>query len=81
MLVITHCTLYLQSSLDPRIVRFVDNFSPLSCVFNRSHEMITSQPSPLRYVILPTCSWSSSSSLARSSTLHYFFLRAVSFFS
>ena len=38
--------------------------------------MITSQPGPLRYVILPT---GSSSSLTRSSTLHYFFLHAVSF--
>ena len=51
---------------------FVDYLPTLSSVFNGSQQTITSQPGPLRYVILPTCSWSSSSSLTRSSTLHYF---------
>jgi len=46
--------------------------SSIDSVFNRSQQTITSQPGPLRYVLLPTCSWSSSSSLTRSSTLHYF---------
>ena len=58
--------------LDLSIGRFMDNLPPLTSVFNGSQQMITSQPSPLHYVILPTCSWSSSSSLTRSSTLHYF---------
>ena len=66
--------LVLSAVLDPRIGRFMDNLPPLSSVFNGSQQTITSQPSPLRYVILPMCSWSSSSSLTRSSTLHYFFL-------
>jgi len=65
--------------LDPRISCFVDNLPLLTSVFNGSQQTITSQPSPLRYVILPTCSWSYFSSLTRSGTLHYFFLHAVSF--
>ena len=71
------CTHAVPGPSGTRIGRFVDNLPPLSSVFNGSQQTITSQPSPLRYVILPTCSWSSSSSLTRSSTLHYFFLRAV----
>jgi len=55
--------MYLVPSavLDPRIGHFVDNLPPLSSVFNRSQQTITSQPGPLRYGILPTCSCSSSS--------------------
>ena len=66
--------------LNPRIDRFMDNLPPLTSVFNESQQTIISQPSPLRHIILPTCSWSFSSSFTRSSTLHYFFLHAVSFF-
>ena len=57
------------AALDPRLGYFMENLPPLTSVFNGSHQTITSQPGPLRYVILPTCSWSSSSSLTRSTVV------------
>jgi len=67
---------FSRAVLDPRIGCFMDNLPPFTSVVTRSQQTITSQPGPLRYVILPTCSWSSSSSLTRSNTLRCVFLHA-----